>query len=85
MKNHWLNKKLSIAVIERDGKAIRFTLSNSRVWKFSQIRKGVLEWFRMYPLLLECESERSYINELKLCIKKAREIFNGEVTSSKQV
>ena len=82
MKNHWLNKKLSIAVIERDGDAIRFILSNSHVWKFSQIRKGVLEWFRIYPLLLEGESEHSYINELKLCREKAWEIFNGKITSS---
>ena len=74
MKNYWLNKKLSIAVIERTGNKIRFTLSNSHVWKFSQIRAGVLEWCRHYPVL---DSTQNYVRELNICREKAWDIFNA--------
>lgn len=87
MKNYWLDKKLSIAVIERDGDAIRFTLSNSHVWKFLGPHKGVIEWYRMYPVLLNLEGfDSNYTRELNLCREKAWEIFNvREVTGSEQV
>lgn len=82
MKNYWLDKKLRIAVIERNGNEIRFTLSNSHVWKFKQPDKGVIEYSRLYPVLT---MENCYALERKLCREKAWDIFNGKITSSQQV